>query len=185
MTDIDQLIDELIAREGGYSNYPADRGGPTNFGITEQVARAHGYAGDMRALPRSTAVAIYKVQYWTGPRFDQVAPVYPRVAAELFDTGVNMGSGIAAGFLQRVLNALNRGATDYPDIAVDNRIGALTLAALRGYAARRGPGGEAVLLKALNCLQGERYLRLAESRPSNESFLYGWLANRIGLDSHA
>ena len=29
-------------------------------------------------------------------------------------------------------------------------------------------------------LQGERYLRLAERRPANEAFLYGWLANRIG-----
>jgi lysozyme family protein len=27
--DIDQLIDDLITREGGYSNHPADRGGPT------------------------------------------------------------------------------------------------------------------------------------------------------------
>jgi hypothetical protein len=37
-----------------------------------------------------------------------------------------------------------------------------------------------VLLRALEALQGERYLRLAERRPANEAFLYGWLANRIG-----
>ena len=46
--------------------------------------------------------------------------------------------------------------------------------------AKRRAGGEAVLLKALEALQGERYLRLAETRPANEAFLYGWLANRIG-----
>ena len=40
--------------------------------------------------------------------------------------------------------------------------------------------GETVLLRALEALQGERYLRLAERRPANEAFLYGWLANRIG-----
>jgi hypothetical protein len=40
--------------------------------------------------------------------------------------------------------------------------------------------GEIVLLRALEALQGERYLRLAERRPANEAFLYGWLANRIG-----
>ena len=40
--------------------------------------------------------------------------------------------------------------------------------------------GEAMLLKAIEALQGVRYLRLAESRPANEAFLYGWLANRIG-----
>ena len=35
-------------------------------------------------------------------------------------------------------------------------------------------------LRALEALQGERYLRLAERRPANEAFLYGWLANRVG-----
>jgi hypothetical protein len=35
-------------------------------------------------------------------------------------------------------------------------------------------------MRALEALQGERYLRLAEKRPANESFLYGWLANRLG-----
>jgi lysozyme family protein len=104
----------------------------------------------------------------------------PRIAAELFDTGVNMGPKVAASFLQRALNALNRGASDYPDIAVDGHIGPATLAALDGFLRRRGPAGEAVLLKAIEALQGERYLRLAERRPANEAFLYGWLANRIG-----
>ena len=42
---IDRLIEALIEREGGYVNHPADRGGPTRFGITEAVARAHGYRG--------------------------------------------------------------------------------------------------------------------------------------------
>jgi len=35
-------------------------------------------------------------------------------------------------------------------------------------------------LKAVEALQGAKYLRLAETRPANEAFLYGWLANRIG-----
>ena len=177
---MDELIDDVIGREGGYSNHPADRGGPTRWGITEAVARAHGFAGDMRALPREEAAAIYRRIYWLRPGFDRVAEIAPRIAAELFDTGVNMGPEVAAGFLQRALNALNRGASDYPDIAVDRRIGETTLAALRGFIARRGGSGEEVLLKAIEALQGERYLRLAEQRPANEAFLYGWLANRLG-----
>jgi lysozyme family protein len=54
-------------------NHPADRGGPTRFGITEAVARAHGYAGPMALLPREEAAAIYRRLYWLRPRFDQVA----------------------------------------------------------------------------------------------------------------
>jgi lysozyme family protein len=176
---IDQLIDEVIGREGGYSNHPADRGGATRWGVTEAVARAHGYRGDMRGFPREDAAQIYRRLYWTKPGFDQVAARAPRIAAELFDTGVNMGPGTATGFLKRTLNALNRGEVDYDDIGSTPIIDAATLAALDAFMVKRKAGGEAILLKALEALQGERYLRLAETRPANEAFLYGWLANRI------
>ena len=117
--DIDELIDELIEREGGYVNHPADRGGPTRYGITEAVARAHGFAGAMAMLPREEAAAIYRRLYWLRPRFDQVAERAPRVAAELFDTGANMGPAVAATFLQRALTALNRGGTDFGNYILD------------------------------------------------------------------
>ncbi|CAA9530832.1 MAG: GH108 [uncultured Sphingomonas sp.] len=179
--DVQELIEELIEREGGYTNRPADRGGPTRWGITEAVARAHGYGEAMAELPRDDAVAIYKRLYWLRPRFHQIARRAPKVAAELFDTGANMGPGVAATFLQRVLTALNRNGRDYPDLTPDGRVGPITLAALDAYLAVRGAeAGETVLLRALEALQGERYLRLAERRPANEAFLYGWLANRIG-----
>jgi lysozyme family protein len=178
--DVTTLIEDVIRREGGYVNHPADRGGPTRWGVTEAVARAHGYRGDMRFYPFEEAVAVYRRIYWLRPGFDRVAALAPRVAAELFDTGINMGPGVAAGFLQRALNALNRGGSDYPDMAVDRRIGDRTIAALGSFLAHRGAPGEAVLLKALEALQGERYVSLAEQRPANEAFLYGWLANRIG-----
>jgi lysozyme family protein len=179
-----RLVDELIEREGGYVNHPADRGGPTCWGITEAVARAHGYAGPMRALPRVEAAAIYRRLYWLRPRFDAVAERSVRLAEELFDTGANMGPAVAAAFLQRALTALNRNGRDYPDLTPDGRIGATTLAALDAFLRVRGAAsGETVLLRALEALQGERYLRLAERRPANEAFLYGWLANRIGTAS--
>jgi lysozyme family protein len=134
----------------------------------------------MRALPRATAVAIYRRIYWDQPGYAFVAEMAPSVAAELFDTAVNMGVGTATGFLQRALNALNRNQRDYPDLTLDRAIGARTLGALRAFRALRGKAGEAVLLKAIEAMQGERYIALAENRPANEAFLYGWLANRIG-----
>jgi lysozyme family protein len=179
--DLDALIDALIEREGGYVADAADAGGATRFGISEAVARANGYAGSMRALPREEAAAIYRRLYWLRPRFDEIAKRSSRVAAELFDTGVNMGPAVAVTFLQRALTALNRTGKDYPDLVPDGRIGAQTLSALDAFLKLRGKSsGEAVLLRALEALQGERYLRLAERRPANEAFLYGWLANRIG-----
>ena len=178
--NIDTLIDDVIAREGGYSNHPADKGGPTRFGVTERVARAHGYGGDMRHFPRDEAVAIYVRAYWLRPGLDRVAERAPALAAELFDTGVNMGPAVAIGFLQRALNALNRGQRDYDDVRPAGRVDDATDAALAAFLATRGQRGETILLRAVEALQGERYLRLAEQRPANEAFLYGWLANRLG-----
>jgi lysozyme family protein len=178
---VERMIDEVIGREGGFSNHPADRGGPTRWGVTEAVARAHGYRGDMRDFPRDEAVGIYRRLYWQKPGFDRIATKLPRVAAELFDTGVNMGPATAVGFLVRALNALNRNGSDYADIPVSTRIDDRVAAAAHGFAARRGDGAEAVLLKAIEALQGERYVRLAETRPANEAFLYDWLANRVGI----
>src|SRR5690349_14840718 len=163
--DVDQLIAALIDREGGFVDHPADKGGPTCFGITEAVARAHGYAGAMRQLSRSEAAAIYRRLYWSRPRLDEVAKRSARLAAELFDTGVNMGPAVAVTFLQRALTALNRNGQDYPDLMPDGRIGEQTLSALDTFFAVRGTGkGETVLMRALEALQGERYLRLAERR---------------------
>lgn len=180
MTNVDELIEEVIEREGGYVSHPADRGGATNWGVTEAVARRQGYTGEMRALPKSDAVAIYKRLYWLSPRFDAVAERAPALAAELFDTGINMGTGTATAFLQRALNALNREGKDYPDVKVDRQVGPATLAALDGFLRNRGKAAESVLLKAVEALQGAHYLNIAEARPSQEAFVYGWLANRIG-----
>lgn len=177
---IDQEIQGVIVREGDYSDHPADRGGPTRWGITEQVARAYGYVGDMRTLPQATAAAIYRRRYWTDVQFDQVAQRYLRVGSELFDTGINMGQDIAGGFLQRALNLLNAGATLWPDLKVDGRIGAMTLAALDTFKQRRGAAGEDVLVKVLDGFQVARYAEITEARPANEAFFYGWIANRIG-----
>ncbi|MDK1203963.1 glycosyl hydrolase 108 family protein [Cronobacter dublinensis] len=175
----DEIFDDILGKEGGYVSHPDDRGGATKWGITEKVARAHGYKGDMRNLTRGQALEILEADYWYGPRFDQVAKLSPDIAAELCDTGVNMGPSVAGRMLQRALNVFNMRGTLYPDMSVDGRIGPRTINALQAYLNKRGKDGERVMLVALNCQQGERYIELAEQRPANESFVYGWLKERV------
>ncbi len=178
---IQQLIDAVIAREGGYVDHPADKGGPTRFGITQATARDNGYAGDMQEFPRGEAVRIYRIRYWERPGFERVATVAPKIAEKLFDTGINMGIETGISFLKRALNVLNRGGADYPECGSGPGIDDKAIAALRGFMTKRKAAGELVLLKAINALQGERYISIAEKTPSQEAFVYGWIANRIGF----
>lgn len=175
MTPI-RVFDALIDREGGFVDNPADRGGPTCWGITEKVARQCGYEDDMSAMTRVQAQVIYTKQYWLGPNLHKVAPLSQRVAEELLDTGVNMGSTTAGKFLQRALNVLGT-----YKLTVDGSIGAGTLDALRDYLARRGVEGEQVLLTMLNAQQSVRYIEIAEANPSQLQFEYGWQRLRVTL----
>jgi lysozyme family protein len=178
--NIEQFLNELIQREGGYVNDPTDRGGATKYGITEAVARANGYKGHMKDLPVDVAKAIYKKQYWTLPRFDQVNIINSKVAEELLDTGVNCGVAFAKSLLQRALNLLNnQGKEGWQDLAVDGVYGPATLSALKTYLAKRGKYGETALLRVLNILQGNRYIEIAERNPSQEKYFYGWVLNRV------
>lgn len=177
----DNIFDAILGKEGGYVDHPNDKGGPTNWGITQATAQAHGYTGDMRNLTREQALSILEADYWYGPRFDQVASVSSAIAAELCDTGVNMGPSVPVKWLQRWLNAFNNQQKLYPDLVADGQIGPRSISALKSYLAARGKDGEEVMLRALNCSQGQRYLELAEGRPANESFVYGWVKERVKL----
>lgn len=174
------IIDKIIEREGGYSDNPHDAGGPTMYGITEAVARAEGYTGHMRNLPRSLAAKIYLNRYYYQPGFHRVMKVSVAIAAELTDTEVNLPPGRAGTFLQRALNVCNRSETDYGDIVVDGRIGPATAGALQAYMDKRASqNGEQVLLAMLNAQLGEYYIRRCEAREQNETFVYGWFVHRV------
>ena len=177
---INQIIDGVIEREGGFVDHPSDPGGATNWGITEKVARANGWAGAMRDLPRATAAAIYRKRYVEGPAFDRLAQIAPGIGEELVDTGVNMGPVVAGRFLQRALNGFSRGGRDYPVLLLDGQCGPATRVALQAFLTRRGQvGGSTVLLAALNGLQAEHYFSLAEANPKLGDFLFGWINTRV------
>lgn len=167
--------------EGGFVDNIHDSGGATNYGITEKVARAHGYKGHMRDLPQDRARGIAKSQYWDLMRLDEVAALSVPIAEELFDTGFNTGQATAVKFLQRCLNVANRGQRFYPDMEVDGLMGPLSINALRHWLVIRRKNGERFLLIALNGLQAAYYIELAERREKDEQFVMGWITNRVKI----
>lgn len=175
--NIDEIISATLKHEGGYSNLKDDKGGETCWGITKATARSNGYNDEMKSLPLDTAVKIYKSQYWLQPKFSQVAALSPNVATELFDTGVNCGTGFAQKALQECLNLLNQNQILYANLVVDGGIGQKTLDALAICLKRAN--GENVVLKVLNGLQFVRYKEICERGEAQERFFWGWVGNRV------
>lgn len=178
----DMILEHTWEDEGGFADHPDDPGGKTRFGITEAVARKHGYTGDMRELPIQAAKDIYREDYFVKPGYDQVAERSMRLALELFDCGVNLGPGRASQMLQRALTLLNRRAADYPDLQPDGVLGKRSLSALDQFLMTRDKEGEVVLLKAMLCQRGSYYMDLAAANDQFETFLYGWLRTRVDME---
>jgi lysozyme family protein len=182
MGSVDDIINQVLDTEGGvYTDDPADSGGPTKWGWTKTSLRAIGWFGNVPDLDRSTAFDLYYKRFVKDSGFEPIAALSNKIMAEMVDTAVNMGESWAGTFLQTSLNALNDGAKIYPDIIVDGKVGDNTIKALKKYLDYRNDEGETVLLRALNCLQGARFLSLAETSPKNERFVYGWLNNRVTI----
>lgn len=171
------IINGVIDREGLYANDPDDQGGETMYGITVAVARANGYHGPMKDMPRSVAYAIYLKRYIKEPKFDLILAIDEKIGEELIDTGVNMGPSKAAEFLQRWLNSLSAAK-----LFVDGRVGPITAKALVKYiTSRRAGESRTIMLRALNSIQAVRYLEIAESQPSQTKYLNGWILNRVDI----
>jgi lysozyme family protein len=171
MKTVDQMIDDILRREGGYVNHPADRGGPTNHGITQStlsVARGRqATIEDVRTLSATEAGEIYRWEYYLKPRLDNLPP---EIQPFVFDCAVNHGPTQAIRFVQEVLNQ-----SDTRPIQVDGRCGQATASRAREVIVNVG---EEPLLRNLVERRRQFYLDLIARKPSQEVFRKGWM-NRL------
>jgi lysozyme family protein len=100
--NFNDCLARVLKDEGGYTNHPADPGGPTNFGITLTDYRLYidpkGLASDVKKMSVEQAAVIYKAQYWDALHCDDLPP---GVDYTCFDYGVNSGVGRSRKVLQR------------------------------------------------------------------------------------
>jgi lysozyme family protein len=118
----DEALARLLAHEGGYSNHPADPGGPTNFGITiadyRRYVKPNATPADVRAMTIDEAKAIYRARYWDAMRCDEL-PI--GIDYCIFDYAVHSGTGRATKVLQRCLGVAVTGRMDDATIAAARR----------------------------------------------------------------
>jgi len=177
----DQLINELIAREGGYVDDPSDSGGETNYGVTKAVAVAEGYTGSMRDIPHPVVFNIYCKRYWVAIGAEAVYNVSNRLAISLFDWCVHSGPKTPSMKLQELLNVMNNIGTLYPDIKVDGSIGKVTIDTINKYVKVRGVKGLNVLEEAFDSLRIGFMVDLMLKREKDEKYGYGWLERVVDL----
>lgn len=108
--NFDQAFERLIGHEGGYVNDSRDPGGETRYGVSKRQ-----YPNvDIAKLTLDEAKAIYRRDYWTAIRGDEMPYA---VAFEVFDAAVNQGVTVAIRLLQRAIG-----------VSADGVIGSVTLA---------------------------------------------------------
>lgn len=122
----EDAFDRLLGHEGGYVFSPSDPGGETNWGVTATVARANGYAGPMKVLPRDTAKAIYRKAYWDAIQADKLPGA---LRFEVFDAAVNSGVSQAVKWLQRIAGVVDDGLIGPMTINAANKMNGLAAAA--------------------------------------------------------
>ena len=119
-----ECLNFTLVQEGGYVDDPHDPGGATNLGITLATYRTWDHdpalgPGDIEALSRQTAAAIYHAMYWN-VLCGHSLPA--GVDLTTFDFGVNAGTRRSAKLLQR--------AVGFAGDQVDGVIGPETLRAV-------------------------------------------------------
>lgn len=166
MTDVHDIAREIVTREGGFVNDPDDPGGATKHGVTLATLRRLGLdltgdgqvsEADLRRLGRDQAAEIYIEHYFRRPRIvDLPEALHPPV----FDMYVNAGAN-AVKILQRLLNEMGS------DLAVDGRLGAMTIAA-----SHRAAGTDPVLMAdAYGIARRNYYYALADARPASRKYV--------------
>lgn len=139
MKSVETIIDDVLRREGGYVNHPADRGGATNRGITQRTYSTwrsrHGLGyRDVKEMPDDDARDIYREEYWDAAKCAQL----PAAVREIhFDAAVNHGVSRAARLLQEALRIKADGVIGPVTLTEAHKMNPDTLAALYAVARYR------------------------------------------------
>jgi len=162
MAKATDAINRVIYIEGGFVNNPADKGGPTKYGITQAVydkfIGRKSSIDEIKNMPIGNAVAIYKKNYWDKIRGDEINSY--AVAYAIFDQAVNWGLDKAIKRTQRVLNEPETGTLTNAQLSLLNSV------------------HEQAFIDSYLEFARQAYLLTVASNPAYEQFKDGWL-NRV------
>lgn len=152
----DNIIDDILKREGPLTNDPTDAGGRTEFGISEHSNPAAWADGK---VTEEEARVIYQRKYVDFPKFNLISD--KQLREQLIDFGVTSGPMVAIQKLQTILH-----------VDVDGVIGTQTLAALTTIHPED-------VNNALVAARIKMIGQIVSKNPSQLKFLNGWLNRAV------
>ena len=163
---VTEIINEILKQEGGYVNHPNDKGGPTNWGITQATLsswlKRPATIEDVKGLNKETAKEIYLIRYYHGPRIDTLPT---ELQPQLTDMAVNHGPRKAIQLLQETLNLAGF------ECSSDGVLGPAT----RATCATAYQSMGSYLINALSERREQFYNSIVANNPGQGVFLKGWL----------
>ena len=171
-TTFDEIIEVVLAHEGGFVDDPDDRGGATNWGVTQAVWEDYledeFTSEDVRNFTREQAIELYEEEFWKPSQAEKL----PEEIREIyFDMCVNHGQRNAVKILQCAVNA--KGG----NLDVDGAIGPNTIKAcsnLKLWEVQVERSGFYWNLVFVGSFYGKRN--------SQEKFIRGWIRRCFNLE---
>ena len=110
MTIFDTALEFVLRSEGGYVDNPADSGGATNYGITQNVYNTYRKSHskpieDVKNITYIEVSDIYYNEYWIASGCSKLTN---KLAVVVFDTAVNMGVSRAQNFLKLSISNVDK-----------------------------------------------------------------------------
>jgi len=170
---VNDIIKEVIKREGGYVDDPNDGGGATNFGISLRYIRGIGLDNnedgvideqDIAEVTEKQAALLYKQDFYYKYGYDRLDKNFRAI---MLDMAVMSGGARASTILQETLNDLESD----PELKEDGMVGQRTVKALN-YCIK--VYGVPSVMNALTIKRIEFYRAICDRRPSQLKFLPGW-----------
>ena len=160
MQSVRQIAEEIVAREGGFVNDPADPGGATKHGVTIHTMRRLGLdldgdgdvdVADVHRVDQKLATDIFVRHYFEEPGLSRLPGC---VQPSVFDMYVNAGAN-AVKILQKLLGDMGQ------RVSVDGIVGPQTIGAAEICAA----AAPRHFADAYGIARRNYYYRLGDARP--------------------
>lgn len=167
MANFDISIKFILTHEGGFSNNPNDKGGATNYGISQAFLRSINSPIKPSEVTIDMARALYHDYFWTPLRLNELK--CQTVATFVFDTAVNCGNTKAVEILQEAIY-------QQKPIEIDGIIGRQTIKACNDITSCER--NEMFLIDCLKSLRKSYYMKIVKRTPEQRTFIKGWF-NRV------